>query len=305
MKDLIIIGAGPAGLGASIYASRYKIDHLVIGREIGGQVTGASAIENWAGEISISGQALMDKFKKHAESFGTEIVQAEADGIKKIDGGFEVFSESNNRKYEAKTILLALGMRARKLDIPGEDRLVGKGVSFCATCDAAFFKGKEVAVVGGGDSAATAALHLAEFAGKVSIIYPSDDIRFDPTWSQKMDENPKIEKVCCSKVVEIKGGESVEGIVYEMDGTQKEIPVQGVFIEIGAVPGVELAHEIGVKTDAENYIIVGEDQQTNVENIFAAGDVTTNSNKFRQIITAVAEGAIAAGSVYRKLKLGK
>jgi thioredoxin reductase (NADPH) len=305
MKDLIIIGAGPAGLGASIYASRYKLDHVVIGREVGGQVTEASAIENWAGELSITGQDLMNKFRKHAESFGTEIVEAEVDGIKKIEGGFEVFCESNGKKYEAKTIILALGMKARKLDIPGEDKFIGKGVSFCATCDAMFFRGKDVAVVGGGDSAATASLHLADFANKVYLVYPKDDVRFDPSWAQKMNENPKIEQVKCSKVVEIKGGQSVEGMVCEVDGAQKDLQIQGVFIEIGSIPGVELAHEIGVKTDEQNYIHVTEDQQTNVENVFAAGDVTTNSNKFRQIITAVAEGSIAAGSVYRKLKLGK
>lgn len=304
MHDLIIIGAGPAGLGASIYASRYKLDHVVIGREIGGQVTEAPAIENWAGELSIPGPKLMAKFRKHAESFGVEIVEAEVDGIKKTEGGFEVFCESNGQKYEGKAILLALGMKSRKLDIPGEDKFVGKGVSFCATCDAAFFRGKDVAVVGGGDSAAAAAVHVAEFANKVYIIFPSNDVRFDPTWSKKIDENPKIEKVCCSKVVEIKGGQAVEGIVYEMEGKTDEILVQGVFIEVGSVPGVELAHEVGVETDKDNYIIVGEDQQTNVENVFAAGDVTTNSNKFRQIITAVAEGSIAAGSIYRKAKLG-
>lgn len=305
MRDLIIIGAGPAGLGASIYASRYKLDHIVIGREIGGQVTEASAIENWAGELSISGQELMDKFRKHAQSFGAEIVEAEADGIKKIEGGFEVFCESNGCKYEAKTVILALGMKARKLEIPGEDKFIGKGVSFCATCDAMFFRGKDVAVVGGGDSAAAASIHLAEFANKVFLIYPKEDVRFDPSWAGKLDGNPKIERVCCSKLTEIRGDQAVESVVYEMGGEAKEIPVQGVFIEIGSVPGVELAHEIGVETDKDNYIIVGEDQQTNVENIFAAGDVTTNSNKFRQIITAVAEGSIAAGSVYRKLKLGK
>jgi thioredoxin reductase (NADPH) len=305
LYDLVIIGAGPAGLGASIYASRYKLHHVVIGSEIGGQVVEASAIENWAGIESISGHDLMQNFQKHAEKFGAEIVQGTVDGIKKIEGGFEVFCEDAKRCFRGKVILLTLGMKARKLDIPGEDALVGKGVSYCATCDAMFFRNKDVVVVGGGDSAATASLHVSEFANKVYLVYPRDDVRFDPSWSQKIDENAKIEKVKCTKVIEIKGTTAVEGIVCEVDGVQKDISAQGVFIEIGSVPGVALAHELGVEVDEQSYIKVTEDQQTNVENVYAAGDVTTNSNKFRQIITAVAEGSIAAGSIYRKLKLGK
>lgn len=303
MYDLVIVGAGPAGLGASIYASRYKLKHVVVGSEIGGQVTEASQIENWAGVQSISGKELMDNFRRHTEGLGAEIVQGTADGVKKIDGGFEVYCEDIQKSFQGKVVLLALGMRPRKMDIPGEDELIGKGVSFCATCDAMFFRNKEVAVIGGGDSAATAAIHLSEFANKVSIIFKEDDVRFEPAWKERMEQNPKITMVACTNIKEIKGEKAVTGIVYEHAGATQEIPVQGVFIEIGAVPGVTLAKELGVETDGQDYIKVGEDQQTNVDNVFAAGDVTTNSNKFRQIITAVAEGAIAAGSIYRKLKL--
>jgi thioredoxin reductase (NADPH) len=305
MHDLVIIGAGPAGLGASIYASRYKLDHVVVGSEIGGQVTEASRIENWAGIEAISGGDLMESFKKHAEKFGAEVVQGMADGVKKIEGGFEVYCEDIKRSFRGKTVLLALGMKPRKMNIPGEDDLIGKGVSYCATCDAMFFRDKEVAVVGGGDSAATAALHLAEFARKVSMVYLKGGLILEPTWREKIDQNSKIEFVECEKITHINGEGRVSGLVLEQAGVAKEISVQGVFIEIGAVPGVALTEELGVKLDAQSFIIVGEDQQTNVSGVYAAGDVTTNSNKFRQIITAVAEGAIAAGSIYRNLKLSK
>lgn len=300
--DLIIIGAGPAGLGASIYASRYKLDHIVIGNEIGGQVVEAAEIENWAGEISISGRDLMGKFEQHARHLGAEIIQEDIANIDIAPEGFRIFSEKN--EYSAKSIILALGMKARKMNVPGEDKFIGKGVSFCATCDAMFFREKDVVVIGGGDAAATAAIHLADFASSVKILY-RDTCNWEPSWEELINKNPKIEKICCTDIKEIKGDAKVSGIAFEENGQEKELPVQGVFIEIGSTPGVAVAKELGIKLDEQGYIIVGEDQQTNIENIFAAGDATNNSNKFRQIITAVAEGAIAAGSAYRKLKLGK
>jgi thioredoxin reductase (NADPH) len=300
--DLIIIGAGPAGLGSSIYASRYKLDHIVIGNEIGGQVVEASGIENWAGEISIPGKSLVEKFQKHAEHLGAKIIQSDVSRVIKNGQNFEVVS--GNEKHLTKSIILALGMKPRKMNVPGEDKFLGKGVSYCATCDAMFFRRRDVAVVGGGDAAATAAIHLTEFANKVTLIY-RDTYNFEPAWEEKILNNPKIEMICCSNVTEIKGDQKVTGIVYDTAEGKKELSVQGVFIEVGTTPGVMIAQSLGVNLDEQSYIIVDQTQATNVENVFAAGDVTTGSNKFRQIITAVAEGAVAAGSVYRKLKLNK
>lgn len=300
MYDLIIIGAGPAGLGASIYASRYKLDHIIIGNEIGGQVVEASEIENWAGEVSIPGKTLMEKFEHHARHLGVKIVQADVSSVSKIEEGFEV--SVGVEKYSAKGLILALGMKARKMNVPGEDKFIGKGVSYCATCDAMFFREKDVVVIGGGDAAATAAIHLTEFASKVYLAY-RDAYNWEPSWDEQIEKSGKIEKIKMNGVKEIKGEAKVSGIVLDVDGVEKELSVQGVFIEVGTTPGVAIAQGLGVGLDEQSYIIVDQTQATNVENVFAAGDVTTGSNKFRQIITAVAEGAVAAGSVYKKLKI--
>lgn len=302
MHDLIIIGAGPAAFGASIYSSRYKIGHLIIGKELGGQIVKTSRIENWPGFESISGPELVEKFSAQAKKLGAEIVQDEVRKISSQDDFFEVEILSGT-KYQAKNIILALGMKPRKLNVPGEDEFVGKGVSYCAICDAMFFRGKDVAVVGGGDSAATAALHLGEFANSVDIHYPENGLKMEPIWKEKIEKNPKIKMMKCQGIIEIKGGKKVEGIVCNVGGEKVESPVSGVFIEIGSVPGVEIAKQIGVEVDGEGFIIVKSDQSTNVPGIFAAGDVTTGSNKMRQLITATCEGAIAASSVYKKSKL--
>jgi len=326
MHDLIIVGAGPAGLGASIYASRYKLEHVVIGNEIGGQITEAWEIENYAGFESISGKELMEKFSNQTKKLGAEIIPAVVVEVNKKDDSFDVVT-SDGKSYISKSIIFALGMKARKANITGEDDFIGKGVSYCATCDAMFFREKEVVVIGGGDSAATAALHLSEFASKVTLMYRGDQVKFEPAWKEKIEKNEKIEIILNSEVKEIKGEGKVSAISYEQSGPastredaspaltnrgestrggeKKELPVQGVFIEIGTVPGVEVAKKLGIETDDQDYIIVDSTQKTNLDYVYASGDVTTASNKFRQVITAVAEGAVAAGSVYKKIKLEK
>jgi thioredoxin reductase (NADPH) len=302
MYDLVIIGAGPAGLGASIYASRYKLNHVVIGAEVGGQVTEAWEIENYAGIESISGKNLMDKFVKQTKELGGVIIENNVIKIDKIDNIFSVMTE-DGKKYETKSIILALGMKARKMNIPGEDKFLGKGISYCATCDAMFFRGKDVAVIGGGDAAATAALHLSEFANSVHLLYKEGTKTFEPAWDVQMAKIGKISASTFTCITSIIGDEKVEGLEYELNGEKKELSLQGVFIEIGSVPGVVVAQDLGVNIDEQGYIIVDQAQATNVENVYAAGDATTGSNKFRQIITAVAEGSVAAGSAYRKMKL--
>lgn len=299
--DLIIIGAGPSGLGASIYASRYKLNHLVIGNEIGGQVAEAAEIENWAGEISIAGKTLMEKFEHHAHHFGAKIEKTDVNSINLEGGVFNVKTTLEN--YYAKSLILALGMKPRTMNVPGEREFVGKGVSYCATCDAMFFRGKDVVVIGGGDAAATAAIHLTEFAKSVKVLY-RDKTNWEPSWDEQLDKL-KVEKIGCTNITEIVGDTKVNGIKYESAEGAKELPVQGVFIEVGTTPGVTIAQNLGVKLDEQNYIVIDSTQATNIENVYASGDATTGSNKFRQIITAVAEGAVAAGSVYRKLKLNK
>lgn len=301
MYDLIIIGAGPAGFGASIYASRYKIKHLVIGKEFGGQIIKTSRIENWPGIESVSGPELIQKFSDQAKKLGGEIINDEVRKITKQQDFFEIETISGE-KYQAKNVILALGMKPRKLNVPGEDEFVGKGVSYCAICDAMFFRNKDVAVVGGGDSAAKAAIHLGEFASKVNIFYPEGKLIMEPALQEKVKGNGKIDLYECQGVASIEGENKVTGIVCKIKNEERKIPVSGVFIEIGSTPGVEIAKQVGVETDDNDYIIIKSDQSTNISGIFAAGDVTTGSNKLRQLITSVSEGAIAASSVFGRLK---
>jgi len=301
IHDLIIIGAGPAGLAASIYASRYKISHLVVGKEPGGQAVEAHKIENWPGTLSISGFDLGRKMREHAEKLGAEIFMDSVSGIKKIGDVFEITTHTN--QYQAKNIILASGMEYRKLQIPGEAEFKGKGVSYCPTCDAAFFKDKIVAVVGGANSAASAALLLSEHASRVYLVYRGEKLKVDPAYQEKISKNEKIEVIYSTNIREIKGEKSVEKIILDNKYNENdELEVQGVFIEIGSEPGVELAKQVGVNVDEQGFIIVNPDQSTNVLGIWAAGDATNGSNKLRQIVTAAAEGAVAAGSVYKKLQ---
>jgi len=247
---------------------------------------------------------LMEKFEHHAKHLGGHIIQADVTKISKNEEMFDVAASDGNT-YQAKSILLALGMKPRKANIPGEDKFIGKGVSYCATCDAMFFRGKDVVVVGGGDAAATAAIHLTEFANNVTLLFLEGSKIFEPSLEDEMKKTGKVELVCCAKITGILGEEKVSGLTYEIGEEKKEMVVQGVFIEVGTTPGVTLAQGLGVALDEQSYIIVDQTQTTNIENVYAAGDVTTGSNKFRQVITAVAEGAVAAGSIYKKLKVSK
>jgi len=300
--DLIIIGAGPAGLAASVYASRYKIKHLVIGKEPGGQAVEAHKVENWPGTISISGLELTQKMREHAEKLGVKILMDSVSNITKEGDFFSVTTHTAQNK--TKNVILALGMEYKKLSIPGEEEFKGKGVSYCPTCDAPFFKDKTVAVVGGANSAASAAQLLSEYADKVYVIYRGEKLKVDPAYEENLTKNEKIEIVYQTNVKEILGDKTVAKIKLdkEREGSD-ELAVQGVFIEIGSEPGVELANQLGVAVDEQGFVVVGPDQSTNIAGIWAAGDATTGSNKMRQILTAAAEGAIAAGAVYKKLQV--
>lgn len=300
--DLIIIGAGPAGLSASIYASRYKLDHLILGAEAGGQLVEIKSLENWPGTVSISGADFIRNLTEHVRSFGIEISSESVASLKKgKDDLFEV--QTGKNVYQTKSIILAMGAKYRRMNIPGEKELIGRGVSYCATCDAPFFKDKTVAVVGGGNSAAVVAIELADYASHIYLIYRGK-LSAEPIWVERIDTNAKIEKVSPNQILEIKGENKVERIILEEVYQDKTfLAVDGVFIEIGSEPGVELAKSLGVKTDDGNYIEVKPDMSTNIPGVFAAGDITTGSNKFRQILTACSEGAIAASSAYKLLKL--
>jgi thioredoxin reductase (NADPH) len=301
--DLIIVGSGVAGLTASVYASRYRLDHLIFGVETGGQMNEIHSIENWPGIVSISGRDLMQNLVQQVNNFGIEIRNDSISAIgKKTDDLFEV--ETSRGKYQARTVIMAMGTSYKKMNIPGEKELTGKGVSYCATCDAMFFRNKVISVIGGGNSAAVAAITLSDFAEKVYLIYRGERLPAEPIWVEKIAANPKIEVITGTNIIEIKGEAKVEKIILDKPYNDKTfLAVDGVFIEIGSEPGIELIRKLEIETDEQNFIKVGKDQCTNVPGIFAAGDITTGSNKFRQLITASAEGALAANSAYKKVKL--
>ncbi len=301
--DLVIIGAGPAGLSASIYASRYKLNHLLLGAQIGGQVNEIHSIENWPGDISVSGFDLLSRFVSHAKSLGVTPQNESIVSVKKaVDDIFEITTGKNIHK--ARAIIMAMGTAYRKLNIPGEKEFTGKGVSYCATCDAMFFRNKIVSVIGGGNAAVVVALELTDFASKVYLIYRGERFSAEPVWLDKMTANPKIVPIKNTNIIEIKGGEKVEKII--LDNAYEDnnhLDVDGVFVEIGSEPGIELAERLGVETDEQGFIKVNADMSTNISGVFAAGDITTGSNKFRQILIAAAEGAVAANGAYKLLKL--
>lgn len=303
MYDLIIIGGGVAGMSASVYANRYKIDHLIFGEIPGGQGMLAGQVENYPGYLSIPGPELMQKFIDQVKHYGVEVNQESIKGLVKIEGGFEV--KTDKEAYQAKTLILAMGASYRHLNIPGEEKFIGKGVSYCTTCDAPFFKDKTVAVIGGGNAALSGAIHVAAFAKKVLIIHRRDEYRAEPIRVERLRQNEKIEEILSNEVLEIKGQEKVEGITLKNPyQSSQELKVDGVFVEVGQVPSSVLAGQIGVAIDEQGYIKVSPGMATNLAGVFAAGDIAAIEGgiHFRQFVTAAADGARAAASVYQFLQ---
>ena len=293
LYDIIIIGAGPAGLTAAIYAARYKLKTLIISKDVGGVANLAHKVENWPGIISIPGTELIKNFKEHVTSFGIEIIEGE---VSKIINNFEVVVKGN-KKFQSKTLILALGTVRRKLNIPGEDEFISKGVSYCVTCDAPFFIDKIVSVIGGRNSAVMAALLLSEYAKEVKIIYRQDKLNSDPVLAEQAEKNPKIKMIYNSEVAKVVGSKFVEKIILK-DG--KEMSMDGIFIEIGGIPSTDLARQLNVKLNDHNCIITDANMQTNIPGVFAAGDII--DTPLRQIVTACGDGAKAAYSAFRHLK---
>jgi len=302
MYDLIIVGAGVAGMTASIYASRYKIKHLIFGETPGGQGMLAGQVENYPGYISIPGPELMQKFVEQVKSYEIEIKQEKVGSLAKIKDGFEVKTEKE--KYQAKTLILAMGALYRHLNIPGEDKFLGRGVSYCTACDIPLFRDKAVAVVGGGDSAVTGAIHAAAFAQKVFIIHRRNEYRAEPTWVEKMKKIDKVEEILSNQVKEIKGVDKVEEMTLDKPYKGKNtFSVDGIFIEIGQVPSSALAGQLGIELDERDYVKVTPGMETNIPGVFSAGDLAAVQGGilFRQFVTAASDGARAAASVYQYL----
>ncbi len=303
--DLIIIGAGPAGLVAGVYAARYNLKTLVIGKEAGGMMNEAHLVENYLGFPPTPGVELGKRFREMVEKLGVRIeTGAEVVGLSVIRGGFEV-KTNRGELFAARALIMAVGTEKRKLNVPGEQEFLGKGVSYCYTCDAPLFKNKVVGVVGGANSAAMAALALAGHAKNVLMMYRRDRLRCDPVLLERVEKNPRIEIIYGVVPARVEGKGFLESVVLKRSDKTKRgkvregrVILQGLFVEVGEVPMVSLAKQIGLKLSENQFIVVNDDMSTNVPGVFAAGDITTGSIEFRQIITAAAEGAIAAQSAF-------
>lgn len=301
--ELAIIGSGPAGLSASVYASRFGIKHVVLGGIMGGTISEAHKVDNYLGIEDVSGIDISQRFMKHAKKYGTEVIIESVKTItKKKDGLFEItFGE--NKKIFSRTILLATGTRRKKIGMKGEEMFFGKGVSYCATCDGFFYKNKIVGVVGGANSAVSAAVYLAEIAQKVYLIYRKNKLPAEEYWVKLLKKKKNIEILYNLNVVEILGEKKVEKII--LDGVYKGkgvLSLDGLFIECGSNPNIDFTEDLGVKKDEGGFIKIQKDGATSVPGVWAAGDITDGSNKFSQIITAASEGAIAAKGIYNYLR---
>ncbi|MFH1229747.1 MAG: thioredoxin-disulfide reductase [Candidatus Aenigmatarchaeota archaeon] len=296
--DLIIIGVGPAGLAAGLYASRRNLKTLVIGKMLGGQMSYAPSVENYPGLEPTHGIKMAEKMRDQAKSFGCEVKMDEvveltlAGDVKKI--------KTKSGEYLAKTVLIATGSHYRKLDAEGESKFIGKGVSYCAICDGPLFKGKKIAVIGGSDSAVKSALYLSEIASEIFMIHRRGELRAEEANQDKLRKS-KVKMIWNSVVEKIDGDNLVRKITIKDVNTdeRKEMEVDGVFVEIGEIPTTEIMKAAGVEVNDKNFINVDGKFQTNVPGVFAAGDVT---GSFAQIIVAAAGGAEAATSAYMYLK---
>lgn len=298
MVDIIIVGSGPAGMSAAVYGKRAGLSVLVIEKVYygTGQVAESSHVDNYLGLPGINGYELGEKFRSHAEGLGVEFKDGEVIRFEKTADRWYVHLK-NGENLESKTVVYAAGAGHRHLGVPGEEEFSGKGVSYCATCDGAFFKGKDVAVVGGGNTAMDDAIYLSDICNKVYLVHRRDVFRGDTTTLMKLKETDNIELVVPAKVQEVKGEQAVTELHLE-DG--RSLEVSGVFVAVGMQPATDLLQGI-VLLDGNGYIIADETGKTSAAGFFAAGDVRTK--ELRQIITAVADGANAATSAEKYIRL--
>lgn len=297
MYDVVVVGIGPAGLTAGLYAARRDLKTIAIGETIGGQVSITNLIENYPGfEEGVSGKDLSEKMRKQAEKFDCEVKFAKVVGLD-LKGDIKTISLKGGEKYKAKAVILATGSSYRKLGAKGEEEFINKGVSYCAICDGPLFKGKDVAVIGGGDSAITTAIYLDSICSKVYLIHRRDKLRGEEANQEKLFKETKVEMVWSSVLDEILGDKFVQKIKVKNVKTNeiKELAVNGVFVEIGQIPTTQLAKQAGIKVSEKGHVIVNNKQETNILGVYAAGDVT---GVLAQITNSVGQGSIAATNAY-------
>ncbi|RUM89001.1 MAG: thioredoxin-disulfide reductase [Thermovibrio sp.] len=299
--DVVIVGAGPAGLASAIYAGRSQLSTVVLDRMPGGQLLITEFIENYPGfHEGITGFELSEKFRQHAEKFGAKLEVGKSVNSVELDGELFVL-KCDDGEFEGRTLIWAAGSTPRKLGVPGEAEFLGRGVSYCAVCDGAFFKDRIVAVVGGGDSALEEALYLTKFAKKVYLIHRRDKFRAVKIIQERVRKNEKIEPLLNKVVVSINGKDFVESLTLKdtVTGETSELPVDGVFIFIGNEPNVSPVIHL-VDTTEQGFIITDEEMKTKTPGLFAAGDV--RYKPLKQVITAASDGAVAAMSATRFLE---
>ncbi len=293
MYDLIIIGSGPAGLSAAIYAKRAGLELLVLEKApmSGGQVLNTYEVDNYLGMPGMNGFDMGMKFREHADKLGIDFQEAQVRSLTVRDGVKVIGTDDG--ELEAKTVILATGAVHAHLGVPGEEELAGVGVSYCATCDGAFFRGKTVAVAGGGDVALEDAIYLARFCKKVYLIHRRDEFRGARVLQEELKKLENVEILYSCTVEEIRGGECVESLLVRNVKTEElsELQADGIFVAVGIRPSTELVRELA-ECDEAGYVLAGEDCATNIPGLYAAGDV--RKKPVRQIITAVADGANAA-----------
>lgn len=291
--DVIIAGAGPAGMTAALYASRANLSTLMIERGIpGGQMANTEDVENFPGFSHILGPDLSNKMFEHAQKFGAEYAYGDIKEIR--DDGDVKTVIAGNKEYKAYAVIVTTGAEYKKLGVPGEEELGGRGVSYCAVCDGAFFKEKELVVVGGGDSAVEEGVYLTRFASKVTIVHRRDELRAQKILQQRAFENDKVEFIWNHTVKEIREKDGKVGgvlLVNTKTGEEQEFPADGVFIYIGMLPLNESVRHLGI-TNEEGYIVTNESMETSIPGVFAAGDI--REKPLRQIVTATGDGSIAA-----------
>jgi thioredoxin reductase (NADPH) len=302
--DLVVIGAGPAGLTAGIYAGRFNLKTVVLEEAMpGGQVAMTHLIENYPGVAAESGAALTERMQKQMAEFGAELVTDSVSAIEAAENGLIVIGRSE--RYEAGTVIVATGTGYQKLGVPGEEEFMGRGVSYCATCDGPFYKGQEVAVIGGGDSALQEALYLSGIASKVHIIHRRDEFRAVPVLAERVMNHDRIECICSHVVESIEGSfKGVERLNLKPvgDGEPRVLEVPGVFLFVGLKPKTEFLGEL-LEKDDQGFLVTNDEMKTRVRGVFAAGDC--RAKPLRQVATAIGDGATAAYEAERFLDSNK
>jgi thioredoxin reductase (NADPH) len=305
--DVIVIGAGPAAYGAALYTARYMLKTLIIGENPGGQLTEAGEVDDYLGLIGYQAMDVIKAFSQHVNKYKVPVLIDSVEYFVR-DGDHYTVKTKRKGSFSAKSIIVAVGVKRRKLNVPGEQEFAGRGVSYCSICDAPLFRNREaVVVVGGGDSALEGAELLSRYVKKVYLVHRRDKFRAQPIYVEVVRSKPNVEFLLNSVVTKIEGEKTVKRVeVQDLNSKRvREIEADGVFVEIGFEPPMEFAKKNNLETDVNGYIKVDEWMRTNLTGVFAAGDCTSMWLGFRQIVTAAAQGAVAAYSAYKFLSEGK